>query len=118
VGGGGHRCLELNHRDIPSHTATLVLPRASFGDPAAGWVFTVALTGQDGFSSDQARAFAATPQPFAFGVCTPGGTAPICGVAPSTVPKVMDTIPPAGVDQATEFNPLDGPVKLQGVAVP
>jgi hypothetical protein len=31
----------------------------------------------------------------------------------------MDTIPPAGVDQAPERNPLNGcPVKLQGVAVP
>jgi glucoamylase len=104
--------------DITSHTATLVLPRAAFGDPAAGWVFTVTLTGQDGFSSDQARAFAATPQPFAFGVCAAGGTAPICSVDPSTVPKVMDTIPPAGVAQSTELNPLNGPVVLQGVTVP
>jgi glucoamylase len=104
--------------DIPSRTATLVLPRAAFGDPATGWVFTVALTGQDGFSSDQARGFSSTPQPFAFGVCAPGGTAPICGVDPNTVPKVMDTTPPAGVDQGSELNPLNGPVKLQGVAVP
>jgi glucoamylase len=104
--------------DIPSHTATLVLPRAAFGDPASGWVFTVALTGQDGFSSDQARAFASTPQPFAFGVCATGNTAPICSVDPSTVPKVMDTIPPAGEDQGAELNPLKGPVRLQGVAIP
>ena len=29
---------------------------AQFGTPASGWTFTVALTGQDGFSADQARA--------------------------------------------------------------
>ncbi len=104
--------------DLPSHTATLVLPRAAFGDPASGWVFTIALTGQDGFSPDQARAWAATPQPFNFGVCAPGGTDPICSVAPGTVPKVMDTITPSGVSQATELNPLNGPVQLQGVSVP
>jgi glucoamylase len=104
--------------DIPSHTATLVLPRSAFGDPGAGWVFTVALTGQDGFSSDQARAFAPTPQPFAFGLCAAGNPSPICAVDPGTVPKVMDTITPQGVDQATELNPLNGPVTLQGVSVP
>ncbi len=104
--------------DLPSHTATLVLPRAAFGDPGSGWVFNIALTGQDGFSPDQARTWAATPQPFNFGVCAVGGTDPICSVGPSTVPKVMDTITPAGVDQATELNPLNGPVQLQGVTVP
>jgi glucoamylase len=82
----------------------------------SGWVFTVALTGQDGFSSDQARSFAATPQPFQFGVCAPGGTSPICSVDPSTVPKVMDTITPQGVSQATELDPTRGNVVLQGVS--
>jgi glucoamylase len=104
--------------DVPSHTATLVLPRAAFGDPVSGWVFTVALTGQDGFSPDQARTWAATPQPFNFGVCAPGGTNPICSVNPNSVPKVMDTITPSGVSQATELNPLNGPVQLQGISVP
>jgi glucoamylase len=103
--------------DIPSHTATLVLPRAAFGDPGTGWAFTVTLTGQDGFSSDQARAFTQPGQDFTFGVCAPGGTAPICAVDPNTVPKVMDTITPPGVSQATELNPLNGPVVLQGVSV-
>jgi len=104
--------------DQPSKTATLVLPRSAFGDVGSGWVFTVALTGQDGFSSDQARAFTATPQAFSFGVCAPGGTSPICAVDPNTVPKVMDTIPPAGVSQAAELDPTAGPVALQGVTVP
>ncbi len=104
--------------DDPSGTATLVLPRAAFGDPGSGWVFTVALTGQDGFSSDQARAFTQPAGDFSFGVCAPGGTSAICKVDPSTVPKVMDTITPAGVDQSTELNPTLGAVMLQGVRVP
>ena len=104
--------------DPPSGTATIVLPRAAFGSVGSGWVFTLALTGQDGTNPTNLRAFAATPQDFAFGVCAAGGSQPICSVDPNTVPKVMDTIPPAGVDQATELNPLNGPVTLQGVSVP
>ena len=104
--------------DDGSSTATLELPISQFGTVGQGWTFTVALTGQDGFSPDQARAFASTPQDFAFGVCQPGGPSPICAVDPGTVPKVMDTFTPAGVDQATELDPTRGPVVLQGVTVP
>jgi glucoamylase len=104
--------------DPPSDTATIVLPRSAFGTVSSGWQFTIALTGQDGTNSTQLRAFAPTPQDFAFGVCAPGGTDPICSVDPGTVPKVMDTIPPSGISQATELNPLNGPVQLQGVSVP
>ena len=99
-------------------TITIVLPASAFGAPASGWSFAVVLTGQDGFSSDQARGFAPTPQPFLFGVCAPDGTSPICAVDPATVPKAMDVITPAGVDQATELDPTLGPVVLQGVTVP
>jgi len=99
-------------------TITIALPEAQFGTPASGWGFSVVLTGQDGFSSDQARSFAATPQPFQFGVCAPGGTAPICSVDPGTVPKAMDVITPAGVSQATELDPTLGPVVIQPVLVP
>jgi glucan 1,4-alpha-glucosidase len=104
--------------DEPSQTATLIVPESVFGAPGSGWAFAVALTGQDGFSSDQARAFAPTPQPFAFGVCAPGGSSPICTFDPTKVPKVMDTVTPAGASQATELNPTLGPVVLQGVSVP
>ena len=34
------------------------------------------------------------------------------------MPKVIDTITPPGVSQATELNPALGPVVLQGVTVP
>ena len=46
-----------------TRTITIALPRAVFGTPGPGWRFAVVLTGQDGFSADQARGFAATPQP-------------------------------------------------------
>jgi glucoamylase len=105
--------------DTPSKTATLIAPRSAFGDIGSGWVFTLTLTGQDGFSSDQARAFTPTPGPYSFGVCpTSTDTNPICSVDPSTVPKIMDTIPPSGVSQDTELDPVPGPVVIQGVTVP
>jgi glucoamylase len=102
--------------DHASRTATLIVPESTFGKPGSGWAFAVALTGQDGFSSDQARSFAPTPQPFQFGVCAPGASSPICAVDPATVPKVMDTVTPTGVSQATELDPTRGPVVLQGVS--
>jgi glucoamylase len=104
--------------DHASRTATLIVPESTFGKPGSGWAFAVALTGQDGFSSDQARSFGPTPQPFQFGVCAPGATSPICSVDPRTVPKVMDTVTPSGVSQATELDPTRGSVVLQGVTVP
>ena len=104
--------------DPPSRTATIVLPSSGFGTVESGWVFTVTLTGQDGFSSDQARAFTALPGQYTFGVCSVGESSPICSVDPNTVPKVMDTITPPGVSQDTELNPTLGPVVLQGVTVP
>jgi glucoamylase len=100
------------------HTITIVLPEAQFGTPGSGWGFSVVLTGQDGFSDGQARTFAATPQPFQFGVCAPGGTASICRFDPNGVPKAMDVITPAGVSQATELDPTLGPVVIQPVTVP
>ena len=47
-----------------------------------------------------------------------GGTEPICALGPGTVPEVMDTITPTSASQATELNPVNGAVVLQGVAVP
>ncbi len=104
--------------DSANATATIMVPTAQFGTVGSGWKFTVALTGQDGFSPDQARAFAPTPQPFEFGVCQSGNASPICAVDPATVPKVVDTITPDGVSQATELDPTQGPVMLHGVTVP
>jgi glucoamylase len=99
-------------------TITIALPAAEFGTPAAGWTFTVAITGQDGFSADQAIGFTPSPGAFTLGVCPAGGTGPICSLSPSTVPEIMDTITPPGTAQATELDPVPGPVVLQGVTVP
>jgi glucoamylase len=88
------------------------------GPPASGWTFTVVLTGQDGFSPDQARGFTALPGEFSFGVCRPGVSSPICTVAPATVPKAMDILTPPGVSQATELDPTQPPVEIQGVTIP
>jgi glucoamylase len=86
------------------------------GTPAAGWSFTVALTGQDGtHGTDQTRGFASTPQAYAFGVCAANGTAAICSADPNSVPKVMDALTPSGVSQAAELSAT--PVVLQAVAV-
>ncbi len=91
------------------------------GTPASGWSFAVVLTGQDGFSPDQARGFQPTAQDYQFGVCTAAAVAAnnsICAVDPGTVPKAVDVVTPSGVDQATELNPLNGPVVITGVTVP
>ncbi len=104
--------------DQTSRYITIAVPASAFGTPAAGWAFAVVLHGQEGASPDQARGFAPTPQPFQFGVCDTGGTSPICAVDPSTVPKAMDVITPAGVDQGSELDPTQGPVTVRGVPVP
>ena len=99
-------------------TITIALPEAEFGTPASGWTFTVAITGQDGYSADQAIPFTANPGAYTLGVCPVGGDEPICALSPSAVPEVMDTITPPGVSQDAELNPIPGPVVLQGVTVP
>jgi glucan 1,4-alpha-glucosidase len=103
-----------------SRFITFSVPTASLGGtPGPGWGFTVVLTGQDGFSPDQARGFAPTPQDFLFGVCAPGNADAHCAVDPGTVPKAMDVITPAGVQQSDELDYLaHSPVTLQGVVIP
>ena len=86
------------------------------GTPGIGWVFTVALTGQDGFSRDQARSFQPTPQDFQFGVCAAPSNDVHCTFNPQLVPKVVDTLVPAGVTQSDELDyTLHSPVVLHGV---
>jgi glucoamylase len=102
--------------DDASGTALLILPQATFGTPGPGWVFTVALTGQ-GADQPPDRAFTQPAQDFTFGVCRSGISSPICALDPNSVPKVMDTVTPTGVAQATELDPTQGPVQLQGVSL-
>jgi len=102
-----------------SRFITFSVPTSTLGKPGSGWGFTVVLTGQDGFSPDQARGFAATPQPFLFGVCATGGNDPHCTVDPSTVPKAMDVLTPPGVQQSNELDyTLHSPVSIEDVVIP
>ena len=102
-----------------SRFITFSVPTASLGGtPVTGWGFTVVLTGQDGFSADQARGFAPTPQPFQFGVCAAAIADPHCTFDPNKVPKAMDVITPAGVLQSDELDYTLHPVTLQDVTIP
>ena len=75
-----------------SRFITFRVPKASLGTPGPGWAFTVVLTGQDGFSGDQARGFQPTPQDFQFGVCATSSRDPHCTFDPGAVPKAIDVI--------------------------
>jgi len=79
----------------------------------------VVLTGQDGFSPDQARGFSSTPGAFSFGVCAAPSSDPHCTVDPNTVPKAMDVLTPAGVLQSNELDyTLHSPVLITDVVIP
>ncbi|MGZ4612277.1 MAG: glucodextranase DOMON-like domain-containing protein, partial [Kineosporiaceae bacterium] len=110
--------VDISASAITRYITFKVSKAALGGTPASGWTFAVVLTGQDGFSSDQARGFQPTPQPYQFGVCQPGGTSPICSVDPATVPKAVDVLTPSGVTQADELDPTQPPVTIAGVTVP
>jgi carbohydrate-binding DOMON domain-containing protein len=101
-----------------SRFITFSVPKASLGTPTNGWGFTVVLTGQDGFSPDQARGFQPTPQPFQFGVCAATSSDPHCTFNPNAVPKALDVITPAGVAQSTELDYTLHPVVVSGVTIP
>jgi glucoamylase len=101
-----------------SRFITFSVPKASLGTPGPGWGFVVVLTGQDGFSPDNARSFAPTPQEFQFGVCATASSDPHCTFEPGLVPKAVDVIPTPGVLQSTELDYTLGPVRLTGVAIP
>jgi glucan 1,4-alpha-glucosidase len=101
-----------------SRYITFSVPKATLGMPASGWTFTVVLTGQDGFSPDQARGFQPTPQDFQFGVCATASTDAHCTADPNSVPKAIDVLTPAGVAQSDELDyTLHNPVTIQGVTI-
>jgi glucan 1,4-alpha-glucosidase len=103
-----------------SRFITFSVPTASLGgQPGSGWGLTVVLTGQDGFSPDQARGFAPTPQPYLFGVCATPSNDPHCTFNPDAVPKAMDVLTPVGVIQSNELDyTIHTPVILQDVVIP
>jgi len=89
------------HRRWPTRSRSQ-LPATALGTPASGWAFAAVLTGQDGFSPDQGKGIRRTPTAFAFGVCPTGNRNPICTTDPNTVPKAVDVLTPAGVNQSTD----------------
>jgi glucoamylase len=93
-----------------SRFITFSVPKASLGTPGPGWAFTVVLTGQDGFSSDQARGFQPTPQEFQFGVCAAASLDPHCTFNPGQVPKAVDVI-----GGQAQLDYTLGPVAIQPV---
>ncbi len=96
---------------------TVIVPTALLGGtPGAGWSFTVVLHGQDGYGQDGARVFSPTATDYTFGECPAGGTGPICQVPVDALPKAMDVLTPAGVDQSSELDPTS-PVVLRGVPI-
>src|SRR4051812_49414254 len=99
---------------------TASVPKTALGGtPGSGWAFTVVLTGQDGFSPDQARGFQPTPQGFQFGVCAAASADPHCTFDPGRVPKAVDVIAPAGTPQSDELDyTLHSPVTIAPVVVP
>jgi glucoamylase len=102
-----------------SRFITFRVSKASLGTPGPGWGFTVVLTGQDGFSSDQARGFQPTPQSFQFGVCAAPSADPHCTFNPGLVPKAVDVITPPGVLQSDELDyTIHSPVTISGVTIP
>ena len=126
--GFGQRYIDANSNTVGTITIsanaisryiTFSVPTSSLGGtPGSGWGFSVVLTGQDGYSPDQARAFTATPGAYSFGVCATSSSDPHCTVDPNTVPKAMDVITPLGVNQSTELDYTLGPVVIQGVTIP
>ena len=129
VQGFGQRCVDAHgatqgmisiSANPVSRFITFSVPTMALGGtPTSGWAFTVVLTGQDGFSNDQARAFAATPEPFLFGVCAAASADAHCTVDPTTVPKIIDVLTSPGTVQSNELDyTLHHPVTLQGVVIP
>jgi hypothetical protein len=90
AGGATLGQVTISANRITRYIAFSVSKTSLGGTPAASWKYTVVLTGQDGFSSDQARGFQPTPQDFQFGVCATASSDPHCTFNPGAVPKAVD----------------------------
>ena len=130
VQGFGQRFIDPNGTTVGTITIrgnaisrfiTFTVPKSALGTPTAGWGFTVVLTGQDGFSPDNARGFQSTPQDFQFGVCAPGNPDTVhCSVDPNTVPKAMDVLTPSrhGTIRRARLPVVHNPVTIAPVVMP
>ena len=111
--GGDQREPDLPIHHLPGHEGV-----ARHTRPRAG-ASRSSCTGQDGFSSDQARGFQPTPQDFQFGVCAAASADPHCTFNPGLVPKPIDVLTPPGVLQSDELDyTLHNPVVITGVTIP
>jgi glucoamylase len=52
-------------------------------------------------SAPTMRGVLATPQPFQFGLCAPGGNSPISAVDPATVPRALDVLTRPGTSEVS-----------------
>jgi carbohydrate-binding DOMON domain-containing protein len=130
VQGFGQRYVDANGNTLGqitigansvSKAITFSVSKASLGQPGPGWKFAVVLTGQDGFSPDQARGFQTVPQDFQFGVCATVSADPHCTFNPGAVPKAVDIITPPGIAQSTalDYTVTDPqPVVIPSVTMP
>ncbi len=97
-----------------TRTITILVPKAAFGTPGAGWTYNVILHGQDGFGQDGARTFTPTAGSYTFGRCAVDPSPdPRCQVALDQLPKAMDVLGPT---QATELDRSLGPVVIHAVS--
>ena len=96
-------------------TITILVPKAAFGTPGAGWTCNVILHGQDGFGQDGARTFTTDAAGrYTFGRCaTDPSPDPRCQVPLDQLPKAMDVLGPT---QATELDRSQGPVVIHAVS--
>ena len=119
AGGATLGTINITARQISRYITFTVDKSALGGTPASGWKFALTLAGQDGFSSDQSRAFSPTAGDFSFGVCAAASSDPHCTVDPATVPKVMDVLTPAGVNQSDELDyTVHRPVVISAITLP
>src|SRR3954452_3307511 len=91
-------------------TITILVPKAAFGTPAAGWTWNVILHGQDGFGQDGARTFTSTAGSFTFGRCATESATPPCQVPLDQLPKAMDVLGTSNLDRS------QGPVVIHAVS--
>ncbi|QNK80393.1 glucan 1,4-alpha-glucosidase [Nakamurella sp. PAMC28650] len=119
AGGNTLGTINITARQISRYITFTVDKSALGGTPASGWKFALTLAGQDGFSADQARAFTITPGAYSFGECATTTSDPRCTTDPKVLPKVMDTLTPAGVNQSDELDyTRHQPVVIAAVTLP
>jgi len=98
---------------------TFSVPKSTLGTPASGWGFTVVLTGQDGFSPDQARGFQATPQAFHLACAPPRAPIRIALLTRTRSPKPWTSSHRRASARRNELDyTLHNPVSLQGWSSP